>query len=116
MRKWNRIITEVVGWCFLIMAFLYSWEMLSAIAGEQTAMVVTAWAAAGVLFAVFGFGFIFLNRIEEIKYNSRTPESDEYAEQLVRQEEQKKQRNWIIIGIAIGFVLILLALLPVFVR
>jgi len=115
MRKWNKIITEIVGWLFILMAFLYMGDILLQIVNEQPAIAVGGTASVGILFAVMGFGFIFLNRIDEIKYNSRSPESDEYADQLMRQEVEKRQHNWIVIGIAIGIVLIILATLPLFI-
>jgi len=113
MKKWSRIANEITGWLFLIMAFLFALEVLQGIGKEQPAIVVGGSAQAGVLFAVIGFGFLFMNRIEEIKYNSRSVENDEYVEYIQR-EEEKKQRNWVVIGIAVGVVLIILASLPLF--
>lgn len=114
MNKISQIANEIAGWLFIFIAFMFTFQVFTMIAEEQPAIVAGGTASVAVLFAVLGFGFLFLRRIEDIKYNSRTPESDEYADQLMKQEEQKKQRNWIVIGIAIGIVLIILASLPLF--
>jgi len=114
VRKLNRIITEIVGWVFLVMAFSFVTEVFQKMSEESPAIVVGGAASVGVFFAVLGFGFLFLNRVEEIKYNSRTPENDEYAEEILKQEEEKKNHNWLVIGIIVAAALIAVALLPVF--
>ena len=104
MNKISQIANEIAGWLFIFIAFMFTFQVFTMIAEEQPAIVAGGTASVAILFAVLGFGFLFLRRIEDIKYNSRTSESDEYAQQLAKEEEQKKQRNWIVIGIAIGVI------------
>ena len=114
MKKINHIMTEVLGWFFLILSILTVGTVLVTF-NDQPAMLIGAVSCIGIFFAVLGFGFLFLDRIEHIKSSMEGTKAEpmERSEEL-QQKNDNKKRNWMIIGIVAVIILIVIALIPVF--
>ena len=118
MNKWSQIVNEITGWIFIAVAFLFAIDVLQKLS-EAPAIVVGYEASIGVLFAILGFGFLFLRRIEDMKklaIRGNEIDDNDYKPNVFYKEnntENKNKQNWIIVGIVIGIVAIGIALIPV---